>query len=226
MTPRITTSINNTVIEQGDIDAWESRRARAVVRKLARHLGQRGFREATGDNPANLVALPADDLRAALTAAKLALGPVGTYAMLKRELAASERVARVGAHSAGSRSPTRLFASRTSPPMGSPDGSPPWSTRTAVSRCSAPARTTTCCAARHLVTKRSWKPRAALPRRPASSWTTPQPPVLRSPPTRPSRFRSLGRRASMTDQSSAACATSSAIEVAQWRRRCPCNFPH
>ncbi|ADG78831.1 hypothetical protein [Tsukamurella paurometabola] len=97
MTPRITTSINNTVIEQGDIDAWESRRARAVVRKLARHLGQRGFREATGDNPANLVALPADDLRAALTAAKLALGPVGTYAMLKRELAASERVARVGA---------------------------------------------------------------------------------------------------------------------------------
>ncbi|WP_336083013.1 hypothetical protein [Nocardia sp. SSK8] len=93
----IETTIGRREIPREQVLAWESRRADAVLGKLAARLGARGFGELlTGSSPGDLRGAPLAERRTALLAAKTQLGHAGIYAAFRRELALSERLARVG----------------------------------------------------------------------------------------------------------------------------------
>ncbi|MGW4125756.1 hypothetical protein [Nocardia sp. NPDC004711] len=95
--------------------AWESRRTRAVLAKFETRLGPRAFAELTpAHTAADLRHATLDRQRAALTTLKMRLGHAGIYAMLGRELAFSERAARIGV--AASRGRTRHSAVRVEVP--------------------------------------------------------------------------------------------------------------
>ncbi|MFD4441946.1 hypothetical protein ACFWPK_19445 [Nocardia sp. NPDC058519] len=84
-------------VTRQQVRAWEARRAEAVLKKFARRLGHRGTAELLPDfTIGRAFDAPLDVQRAALTAMKTELGHAGIYALLKRELAISERMARVG----------------------------------------------------------------------------------------------------------------------------------
>jgi hypothetical protein len=75
---------------------WESRRADAVLAKFAARLGPLGAGEILRDfSIAELRRAPLDVRRSALLSLKTQLGHAGIYAMLKRELAVSERISRL-----------------------------------------------------------------------------------------------------------------------------------
>jgi hypothetical protein len=87
--------VGNKPVSREQVRAWEERRTRAVLRKFARRLGPRAMRELTpGDTVNEILAAPLDTQRAALTTLKTHLGHAGIYAMLKRELELSDRMAR------------------------------------------------------------------------------------------------------------------------------------
>lgn len=94
--------------------AWESRRADAVLSKFAARLGALGMGEILHDHTVSeLRAASLDTRRSALLSLKAQLGHVGTYAMLKRELAISERITRLAVATSKGRakySVTRLRA--------------------------------------------------------------------------------------------------------------------
>lgn len=84
-------------IARDQVRAWESRRAAAVLEKLASRLGERALAELLPDRTmAELLDAPLEVRRVALTELKIRLGHAGIYALLKRDLIVSERMARAG----------------------------------------------------------------------------------------------------------------------------------
>lgn len=105
-TPIITADIDGEIATRLDVEHWERRRATAVLTKFTRRLGAHAISEllpGTSAESLRTVDLPAQ--RAALVALKSGLGHAGIYAMLRRELAISERTARLAV--AASRGRTR-----------------------------------------------------------------------------------------------------------------------
>ncbi|UGT55267.1 hypothetical protein [Nocardia asteroides] len=93
----IRATVGEREVSRAQVLEWESRRADAVLAKFARRLGDRGVGEALSGVPgARARGGSLDERRAALGALKARLGHAGTYAMLKRELAVSERITRLG----------------------------------------------------------------------------------------------------------------------------------
>lgn len=110
----IQTFIDGREVSRSDVQRWEARRARAVLAKLGSRLGRRAVAEILpGVDLHTVFDADLDAQRQALCALKSGLGHAGIYAMLRHELAMSERVARIAV--AGSRgrkaySTTRLVA--------------------------------------------------------------------------------------------------------------------
>jgi hypothetical protein len=83
----IDTYIDGRLVAPSEVQSWESRRASAVLTKLTSRVGRLGMAELLAG-----VDLSAPDV---LVTLKLRLGHAGLYTILKRELAVSERVARI-----------------------------------------------------------------------------------------------------------------------------------
>ncbi|WP_246124198.1 hypothetical protein [Nocardia bhagyanarayanae] len=92
---------------------WESRRADAVLAKFASRLGDLGIDELLPDH-AEVRRAPLPTRRTALNTLKYGLGHAGMYAMLKREIAFSERMTRAGV--AMSRGRVKFAATRLQVP--------------------------------------------------------------------------------------------------------------
>ncbi|MGW6426554.1 hypothetical protein ACWF82_28115 [Nocardia sp. NPDC055053] len=89
--------VGNQQVSRDQVRAWESRRANTVLKKFASRLGGYGMAEVMPEQTLDeLLAGPLDARRGALTTMKTRLGHAGVYAMLRHELALSERMARVG----------------------------------------------------------------------------------------------------------------------------------
>ncbi|MBF6468315.1 hypothetical protein IU427_24545 [Nocardia beijingensis] len=89
--------VGETRVSRDQVRAWESRRMKAVLARFAARLGDRAAAEIMPDTiPSRSARGPLDVQRSALTTAKMRLGHAGIYAMLKRDLALSERMARIG----------------------------------------------------------------------------------------------------------------------------------
>ena len=114
MSPNITATIEGDLITRSEVQRWESKRATAVLKKFSRRLGPRGFAELLPDvTLASLLAADLDTQRAALITLKTGLGHAGIYAMLRHELVASDRTARLAVAASRGRiafSVTRLVA--------------------------------------------------------------------------------------------------------------------
>lgn len=98
----IRTFIDGRAVSRADVERWEARRAKAVLQKFGSRLGSRAVAEILPD--VDLKAVVDAGLatqRDVLCALKSGLGHAGIYAMLRRELAVSERTARLAV--AGSR---------------------------------------------------------------------------------------------------------------------------
>lgn len=109
----IRTTVGRREVSRQDVLAWESRRADMVLAKFAARLGARGAEELqAGPTISELRGASLDTRREALAALKLRLGHAGVYAVLKRELALSERLARISARVSRARPSTRLPGSR------------------------------------------------------------------------------------------------------------------
>ncbi|HTQ20321.1 MAG TPA: hypothetical protein VML93_24020, partial [Mycobacterium sp.] len=116
MTPQstITASINGKQVPRTDVRKWEARRAKAVLKKFASRLGSLAIAEISPGLDLDAVLHSELDVqRQALLTLKTGLGHAGMYAMLRREIAASERISRTAvAASRGraARSVTQLTA--------------------------------------------------------------------------------------------------------------------
>lgn len=84
-------------VTRAQVLEWESRRADAVLTKFAARLGTLGFAEILpGTGIDQLRRAPLSVRRSALATLRTELGHAGVYAMLRRELALSERMTRAG----------------------------------------------------------------------------------------------------------------------------------
>ncbi|MEV6657281.1 hypothetical protein [Nocardia fluminea] len=93
----IRTFLGQENVTRQQVRAWEARRAQAVLKRFSARLGRRGVAELRPDfTIGRALDAPLDVQREALTAMKTELGHAGIYAMLKRDLAISERMARIG----------------------------------------------------------------------------------------------------------------------------------
>src|SRR5688572_6223905 len=93
----IRTFLGEENVTRQQVRAWEARRAEAVLKRFAARLGRRGVAELLPDfTIGKALDAPLDVQREALTAMKTALGHAGIYALLRRDLAISERIARIG----------------------------------------------------------------------------------------------------------------------------------
>ncbi|WP_040743463.1 hypothetical protein [Nocardia tenerifensis] len=118
-------------VTREQVRAWESRRANAVLNKMTARLGPRALAELLPDRPIEtLSAAPLETRRKALTDLKTRLGHAGIYAMLKRELAFSERTARTAV--AVSRGRTQHSVTRLSAPGRSAERFAAWFTNLVV----------------------------------------------------------------------------------------------
>lgn len=91
----IAATIDGKVVPRSEVQKWETRRAKAVLKKFASRLGPRAIAEIAPD--LDFAATLTADLnaqRAALLTLKCGLGHAGVYAMLRRDIVASERIAR------------------------------------------------------------------------------------------------------------------------------------
>lgn len=88
--------VGERAVSRQEVLAWESQRADVVLAKFAKRLGVRGVDELQVD-PAigELRGASLETRREALTALKIQLGHAGVYAILKHELALSDRMARI-----------------------------------------------------------------------------------------------------------------------------------
>ncbi|WP_063002315.1 hypothetical protein [Nocardia mikamii] len=110
---RATVGTQNVTREQ--VRAWESRRATAVLGKFTARLGHLGLNEIMPDRtPHELRTAPLDEQRSALITLKTRLGHAGVYALLRHELAFSERTSRIGV--AASRGRTKHCVTRLEVP--------------------------------------------------------------------------------------------------------------
>ncbi|OLP03636.1 hypothetical protein BVU76_03585 [Mycolicibacterium porcinum] len=98
----IQTFIDGRAVSRADVQRWEAQRAKAVLAKLGSRMGRRAVAEVLpGVDLDTVVDASLDAQREVLCALKIGLGHAGIYAMLRHELAMSERVARLAV--AGSR---------------------------------------------------------------------------------------------------------------------------
>jgi hypothetical protein len=110
--------IDGNHVTRAEVQRWEARRAQRVLKKLTRWLGPPGVAEilpAAADSRTTDLARQ----RVLLLALKTGIGHAGIYAMLRRELAASEHVARLAVAASRGRtaySITRLVAPGCSAP--------------------------------------------------------------------------------------------------------------
>ena len=89
--------IDETKVSRAQVLAWESHRSEVVLRKFASRLGRHGLTELLPDHTlGELLRSPLEVQRLTLTTLKSRMGHAGIYAMLRHELALSERMARVG----------------------------------------------------------------------------------------------------------------------------------
>ncbi|HNM83747.1 MAG TPA: hypothetical protein PKI77_04410 [Mycobacterium sp.] len=92
----ISATIEGRAVVRREVEAWESRRAAAVLKKMAARLGARAFAELLpGRTVGSVLSASLEERRAALLTLKTGLGRAGIYAMLGRELAAADRAARL-----------------------------------------------------------------------------------------------------------------------------------
>jgi hypothetical protein len=114
----ITAIINGKSVTRFEVQQWEAHRATVVLKKLASRLGSRAVAEIAPDLTIDAVLTADLDVqRGALVALKTGLGHAGIFAMFRRELAASERIARLAVAASRGRtahSVTRLVASECS----------------------------------------------------------------------------------------------------------------
>ncbi|BBX35641.1 hypothetical protein MMAG44476_00050 [Mycolicibacterium mageritense DSM 44476 = CIP 104973] len=87
--------IDGRPVSRTDVHRWESRRAEAVLKKFASRLGSRALTEILDDPIDSIRAADLATRRSALLAVKSRLGHPGIYAMLRHEIALSERAARL-----------------------------------------------------------------------------------------------------------------------------------
>lgn len=110
-TPTISALIDGTSVSRPEVERWERRRATAALTKFAHRLGSRAIAELLPDTTIeSLLRADLSAQRAALVALKSGLGHAGIYAMLRHELALSERAARFAV--AASRGRTRYSVTR------------------------------------------------------------------------------------------------------------------
>lgn len=92
----IDTYIDGRLVAPAEVRSWESRRASAVLKKLTSRVGKLGMADLLpGVDLAVLDTTDVQVVRDVLVAVKLHLGHAGLYAILKHELALSERIARI-----------------------------------------------------------------------------------------------------------------------------------
>ncbi|MCP2275591.1 hypothetical protein [Nocardia amikacinitolerans] len=107
--------VGGKAVSREQVLAWESRRADAVLQKFAARLGRRGMAELMPDRTIDEVRGASLDVRRSeSTTLKVRLGHAGVYAMLRRELALSERMTRIGV--AASRGRTKHAITRLEVP--------------------------------------------------------------------------------------------------------------
>lgn len=93
--PIITVTLNGTAVPRDKVQRWEARRATAVLKKFFSRLGPLAVAEiAPGLDPAVVLRADLRTQRAALLELKTGLGHAGMYAMLRRDIAISERISR------------------------------------------------------------------------------------------------------------------------------------
>jgi hypothetical protein len=92
----IDTYIDGRLVAPSEVQSWESRRAWSVFKKLTSRVGKLGMAELVpGVELSTLDSTDAQAMRDVLVTVKLNLGHAGLYAILKHELALSERIARI-----------------------------------------------------------------------------------------------------------------------------------
>ncbi len=110
----ISATIDGRAVDRREVEQWESHRAAAVLKKMAARLGSRAFSELMPSRTVgSLLSESLDEQRAALLTLKTGLGHAGIYAMLRPELAAADRAARLAVRASRDRkaySVTRLAA--------------------------------------------------------------------------------------------------------------------
>lgn len=115
MQSTITSFIGDKPVTRREVQQWESRRAGAVLEKFVSRLGRRAIAEiAPHLNVDTVLTAGLDTQRASLLTLKTGLGHAGIYAMLRRDLAASDRISRVAV--AASRGRTARSAIRVVAP--------------------------------------------------------------------------------------------------------------
>src|SRR6201999_675257 len=93
--PTITATLNGTGVSRAKVQRWEARRAKAVLKKFTSRLGLLAIAEIAPDlDPPAVLRADLPTQRAALHDLKIGLGHAGTYAMLRHEIAVSERITR------------------------------------------------------------------------------------------------------------------------------------
>jgi hypothetical protein len=93
--PNITATLDGTAVSREKVQQYETRRAKAVLRKFISRLGPLAISDIDPDlDPAAVLRADLDTQRAALLILKTGLGHAGLYAMLRREITASERISR------------------------------------------------------------------------------------------------------------------------------------
>lgn len=121
----ITAKIDGRQVPRAEVERWEGRRAKAVLKKFASRLGPRAIAEvAPGLDVDVLLRAELSTLRQALLALKTGLGHAGSYAMLRREIAVSERISRTAV--AASRGHTARSITRITAPGVSAKGFTAW----------------------------------------------------------------------------------------------------
>lgn len=92
----ITTFIDDKAVARSDVQRWEAGRAKVVLKKFVSRLGTRAIAEIAPDlNTDTVLTANLDTQRAALVTLKTGLGHAGIFAVLRRDLATSERVSRI-----------------------------------------------------------------------------------------------------------------------------------
>lgn len=112
--PALTARIGDHTHTLAEIQRWEAQRARHVLARLRRRLGNRAVVELLPHvDVATLAGADLTSQRAAIRAIKAALGHAGIYTLLQRDIAITERIARLAVTASrgkAARSTTHLTA--------------------------------------------------------------------------------------------------------------------
>ncbi|OZF47306.1 hypothetical protein CH292_17805 [Rhodococcus sp. 14-2470-1a] len=121
----IRATIGARTVSRQRVLEWESARATKVLTTFAAKLGERAMRELSPNQSVQqLLSTNLAEQRSALTRLKYELGHAGIYAALRREMAVSERLTRIGV--AASRGRTRHAVTRLQVPGADAERSVEW----------------------------------------------------------------------------------------------------